>query len=112
MSQYLNEVHLIGYVGNDAQVSDHDGPTRISIATKRSWQNEQKEWQSRTEWHDVVAWNAVAAVAGQLRKGNHVRIKGELRSREYVHDGVKHRTYEVVANEVHNFNPERKEETE
>jgi len=46
MSQYLNEVHLIGYVGNDAQVSDHDGPTRFSIATKRKT-NKRSELPSR-----------------------------------------------------------------
>jgi single-strand DNA-binding protein len=112
MSQYLNEVHLIGYVGNDAQVSNTDGPTRISIATKRSWQNDQKQWQSRTEWHDVVAWNGAATIAAQLRKGNHVRIKGELHSREYEQDGVKRRTFEVIASEIHNLRPERKDETD
>ena len=57
-------------------------------------------------------WNGAATIAAQLRKGNHVRIKGELHSREYEHEGVMRRAFEVVASEIHNLRPERKEEAE
>jgi single-strand DNA-binding protein len=97
MSLYMNEVNLIGFVGNDAQPAHDDAPARVSIATKRSWQDAQQQWQSLTEWHDVVAWNGTATVAAQLKKGNHVRVVGELRSREWETDaGVKQRSYEIV----------------
>lgn len=114
MSQYLNEINLIGYVGNDAETSDSNGTKRtlLSVATKRSWKDDKEEWQSRTEWHNIVAWNGTATVGAQLKKGNHVRIKGEMRSREFEVDGLKHKVFEVVASEVHNLRPDRREETE
>jgi single-strand DNA-binding protein len=114
MSQYLNEVNLIGYVGDDAETSETNGTKRtlLSVATKRSWKDDKEQWQSRTEWHNVVAWNGTAAVAAQCKKGNHVRIKGEMRSREIEIEGVKHKVFEVVASEVHNLRPERREAAE
>ena len=72
MSQYQNEVNLIGYVGNDADTATTEGGvvrTRLSLATKSFWQNEQQQWQSRTEWHDVVAWAGTATIAAQFKKG-------------------------------------------
>jgi single-strand DNA-binding protein len=114
MSQYQNEANLIGYVGSDAETSESNGTKRtvLSLATKRSWKDENEQWQSRTEWHNIVAWNGAATVAAQLKKGNHVRIKGELRTRDYEVDGIKHKITEIVASEVHNLRPERRDEAE
>ena len=109
MSQYLNEVNLIGYLGNDPESTtseDNRTRTRLSLATKRSWKDDKDEWQSRTEWHHIVAWNGTATLAAHLKKGNHIRIKGELRHREYEVDGVTQKGYEIVASEVHNLRPE------
>ncbi len=39
--------------------------------------------ESRTYWHRAVAWGRLAAFAATLKKGAHVQLVGELRTREY-----------------------------
>ena len=61
---YMNQLTIIGFTGQDADF--HFTPNRtpvatISVATKESWKNEQGEWQSRTEYHRVVAFGKLGA---------------------------------------------------
>lgn len=39
--------------------------------------------KTRAEWHGVICWNRLADWAGNLQKGAHVEVEGELRYREY-----------------------------
>ena len=85
---YLNTVTLIGFLGGDPerrQTKNNNSFTVLSLATKASWKNKQTdEWESRTEWHrGIVFAPALADFAATLKKGAHVLIQGELRSREY-----------------------------
>src|SRR5258707_14205568 len=75
---YMNQLTIIGFTGQDAEF--HSTPNRtpvatISVATKESWKNEQGEWQSRTEWHRVVAFGKLGEYAKTLAKGSHVWCK-------------------------------------
>jgi single-strand DNA-binding protein len=74
MLLYMNQLTIIGFTGQDAEF--HSTPNRtpvatISVATKESWKNEQGEWQSRTEWHRVVAFGKLGEYAKTLAKGSH-----------------------------------------
>jgi len=85
---YLNTIQIIGFVGKDPerrQVQGKDAAyTVFSVATQRSWKNAQGEWQKRTEWHRVVAWNRLGELAtATLRSGDHVHIQGRLVSSTY-----------------------------
>ena len=55
----------------------------FSLATQTSWKNDAETWESRTEWHRCVAFGKLADFAGNLAKGAHVAVEGELRSHEY-----------------------------
>ena len=84
---YKNSVNLIGFLGNDATI--HPGNNRsfttLSLATKSSYKDKESgEYVSHTEWHNCVVFGKLATFAGSLKKGAHVEIDGELRSREYV----------------------------
>ncbi len=81
----MNRVTLIGFLGADAETkSSNNGELAIlSLATKTSWKNDSGEWESRTEWHRCVAFSGMARAAAGLKKGAHVLVEGELRSREY-----------------------------
>ena len=84
---YKNSVNLIGFLGNDATI--HPGTNRsfttLSLATKSSYKDKKSgEYVSQTEWHQCVVFGKLATFAGSLKKGAHVEIDGELRSREYV----------------------------
>jgi single-strand DNA-binding protein len=94
---YLNRLTLIGFTGDDPQtkMSNNDSTiTTFSVATKSSWKTSQGSWESRTEWHRCVAFGKLAEFASGLKKGAHVQVEGELRSREYQKDSVAHRVSE------------------
>ncbi len=82
---YKNTVNLIGFLGNDATI--HTGNNRsfttLSIATKSSYKEKSGEYVSHTEWHSLVVFGKLATFAGSLKKGAHIEVEGELRSREY-----------------------------
>ena len=84
---YKNAVNLIGFVGKDAEVkAAQDNSTNftvLSLATKESWRNKQtNEWESRTEWHRILAFGKLGDFASTLTKGAHIEIEGTLRRRE------------------------------
>jgi single-strand DNA-binding protein len=94
---YLNRLTLIGFIGADAETRTGNSGTQFtvfSVATKRSWKNVQGGWESRTEWHRCLAFGKLGDFAASLKKGAHVEVEGELRSREYEKDGVTHRVFE------------------
>ena len=60
------------------------------------------EWQTQTEWHDVVVWRTLAERAESvLKKGAQVYIEGKLTTRKWQDkDGNDRYTTEVVANSM------------
>ena len=82
-----NTVTLMGFVGADPnrrQTKDNNSFTVLSLATKASWKNkETSAWESRTEWHRGLVFGSLADYAATLKRGAHVLLQGELRSREY-----------------------------
>jgi single-strand DNA-binding protein len=81
---YQNKVTLIGFLGNDAEVHSNDNRslTTLSLATKSSYKKDGK-YIEHTEWHRCVVFGKLAEFGGTLKKGAHVQIEGELRSRKY-----------------------------
>jgi len=103
---YLNEIKLIGFVGQDAELKSSQNSkelVRFDVATKVSWKNRGSgEYDSRTEWHRIVVWGNLTTLAQTLKKGEHVYISGELRYREHqkaVGDGKN--TVTMALAEVH-----------
>lgn len=84
---YLNSATLTGFLGSDAESRTTKSNaifTTFSLATKSSWKDrESGEWMSRTEWHRAVVFGRLAEFAATLKKGDHVQIHGQLRTREY-----------------------------
>lgn len=102
---YLNRVELIGFLGSEPEASfttTGKAVTSLSLATKTSW-IKGDERQERTEWHSIQAWGKLGAYAAGFKKGAHIRIEGELRSREYEANGMKVRTYEITASAITNL---------
>ncbi len=83
---YFNSTILIGYLGSDGDARETKSGAKytvLSLATKRSWKNAEGEYDSRTYWHRAVAWGRLADFAATLKKGMHVQLVGELRTRVY-----------------------------
>ena len=81
---YQNNVTLIGFLGSDAEVRSNDNRsfTTLSLATKSSYKKDGK-YISHTEWHRCVVFGKLSEFASTLKKGAHIQVEGELRSREY-----------------------------
>ena len=83
---YQNKVNLIGFLGSDAEVrtANNRSFTTLSVATKSSYKDKKSgEYVSRTEWHRCVVFGKLSEFAATLKKGAHIQVEGELRSREY-----------------------------
>lgn len=101
MSGSLNQVQLIGNLGNDPEVRympSGGAVANLSIATTEKWRDKATgETKEQTEWHRVVIFGKLAEIAGEyLRKGSKVFIEGGLRTRKWTdQQGVERYTTEV-----------------
>ena len=101
MSGSLNQVQLIGNLGNDPEVRympSGGAVANLSIATTEKWKDKATgEPKEQTEWHRVVIFGKLAEIAGEyLRKGSKVFIEGGLRTRKWTdQQGVERYTTEV-----------------
>jgi single-strand DNA-binding protein len=95
---YRNYVVLIGYLARDAEArgSDGDAPYAVlTLVTKSSWRDKAGDWKTHSEYHRCVAWGARFIEVAALKRGAHLQIEGELRSREYQKDGSTQRLSEI-----------------
>ena len=72
---YQNRLSLIGFSGKEPEQKFTNGAvayTVRSLATKTSWKNDKEEWESRTEWHRIIAWSKLGEIALTLSKGAHL----------------------------------------
>lgn len=85
--QGINKVILVGNCGKDAEsktLADGTMVAKIAIATTETFRMKNGELHSRTDWHTVILWGGLAALASQyLRKGSLVYIEGRLQNRQY-----------------------------
>jgi single-strand DNA-binding protein len=100
-----NLVILMGHMGQDPDVRHtQSGKTvaNFSLATNDRYKDKAGEWQDRTEWHKVVAWDWKAeTVSKHGAKGKAVYVRGRLQTRKWEdRDGKKRYTTEVVADKV------------
>ncbi len=104
MSRGVNKVILVGHVGQAPEVRYTPTGTSVcnfSIATNRSWTDQQGVRQEQTEWHRVVMFDKLADIAKQyLQKGAQIYVEGRLRTNEWEKDGVKRYTTEIICQEM------------
>ncbi len=70
----FNQLTIVGYIGNNAethQLTNGTPVTKFSVATTRSWKDDEGEWKNKTQWHDVVAFGqGFAQLAAPLAKAH------------------------------------------
>ena len=99
----LNKVMLIGNLGGDPEVRHLDNGAAVakfSIATNERYKDKAGEYQTLTEWHDIIMWRGLAELAERLlTKGKMIYVEGKLTTRKWQdQQGQSRRTTEVVAN--------------
>jgi single-strand DNA-binding protein len=98
----INKVTLIGNLGGDPEVRTLENGTpvgRFSLATNENYKDKDGNWQSQTEWHNVVVWRDLAERSKNLKKGGKVYVEGKISYRKYTDkDGVERSVTDIVAN--------------
>lgn len=102
---YSNRLSLIGFLGQDAtsHTANNAQFAVLSLATKSSYKDKKTgEYNGHTEWHRCIVWGKLADYAKTLKKGAHLAVEGELRSRERTDKKTdqKQRVWEVRVNSI------------
>lgn len=106
MSKSVNKVILLGNVGQDPEVKYTPSGVpvaKFSLATNERFKDKNEQWQDRTEWHSIVAWQRLAEIVGEyVRKGSKLYVEGKLQTtnREDRQSGEKKYRTEVVARDL------------
>jgi single-strand DNA-binding protein len=98
----INKVILVGNVGKDPVVRYFDkgvAKATFPLATSESYNNQQGETITSTEWHNIVLWRSLAEVAEKtVKKGTQLYIVGKIKTRSYVDkDGNNKYITEILA---------------
>jgi len=84
MAKSVNRVILVGNVGQDPEVkytATGVPVAKVSLATNERFKDRNDQWQDRTEWHSVVAWQRLAEIVGEyVRKGSKLYVEGKLQT--------------------------------
>ena len=87
MNSLRNRVYLIGNLGQDPEVRNLESGkkvTHFTLATSDDFKNNEGQKVKETTWHNIVAWNGLAELAGKyLKKGGQVAVEGRLVYRSY-----------------------------
>ena len=105
MSTLRNKVQLIGNLGNDPEIIALESGRKLakfSLATDESYKDVNGEKQTKTDWHNIVAWGKTAEIIEKyVTKGKEVAVEGKLTTRNYeTKEGEKRYITEVVCNEL------------
>jgi single-strand DNA-binding protein len=87
MSSLANRVTLIGNLGHDPETKTTESGKKLvhfTLATKDGFKNAEGQRVNETTWHNIIAWNGLADIAGKfLKKGNEVAVEGRIVYRSY-----------------------------
>lgn len=106
MATSVNQVILVGNVGRDPEVKYTPSGVpvaKFSLATNERFKGKNEQWQDRTEWHSIVAWQRLAEIVREyVRKGTKLYVEGKLQTTNWQdrQSGEKKYRTEVVARKL------------
>src|ERR1700753_1679221 len=106
MAKSVNKVILLGNIGKDPEIKflpSGSAVANFSIATSERFKDKGGEWQDRTEWHNIIAWQRLAEIVGEyVKKGSKVYIEGRLQTSSWddKQSGEKKYKTEIVASDL------------
>lgn len=87
MAKSVNKVILLGNVGKDPEIRSTGGGKMVasfSLATSMRYKDQQGNWQDRTEWHNIVAYEKLAEIIRDyVKKGSKLFVEGRLATRNW-----------------------------
>ena len=106
MAKGVNKVFILGNVGKDPEIrSTQSGLTIASftVATADRQKDAQGNWQDKTEWHNMVAFQRTAEIVRDyVKKGTQLHIVGKIQTRSWddKESGQKRYKTEILVNEL------------
>ena len=106
MAKSVNKVILVGNAGQDPEVkytASGVPVAKVSLATNERFKDRNVQWQDRTEWHSIVAWQRLAEIVGEyVRKGSKLYVEGKLQTSTWENKQTGEKKYrtEIVAREI------------
>src|SRR5215472_3908873 len=106
MAKSVNKVILLGNVGKDPEIRSTGGGTMVAnftLATSDRQKDAQGNWQDRTEWHNLVAFQRTAEIVRDyVKKGTKLYIEGKIQTRSWddKESGQKRYRTEIIVNDL------------
>lgn len=106
MAKSVNKVILLGNVGKDPEIRSTPGGTMVasfSLATSDRTKDQQGNWQDRTEWHNLVAFQRTAEIIRDyVKKGSKLYVEGRIQTRSWddKESGQKKYRTEIIVNDL------------
>jgi len=106
MAKSVNKVILLGNVGKDPEIRSTPNGVMVAnftLATSDRFQDQQGNWQDRTEWHTLVAFKRTAEIIRDyVKKGTKLYIEGKLQTRSWddKETGAKKYRTEIIVNDM------------
>lgn len=106
MAKSVNKVILLGNVGKDPEIkstANGNMVANLTLATSDRFQDQQGNWQDRTEWHNLVAFKRTAEIIRDyVKKGSKLYIEGKIQTRSWddKETGAKRYRTEIIVNDL------------
>lgn len=106
MAKSVNKVILLGNVGKDPEIRSTPSGTMVAsltLATSDRFQDQQGNWQDRTEWHNLVAFKRTAEIIRDyVKKGSKLYVEGKIQTRSWddKDTGAKRYRTEIIVNDL------------
>jgi single-strand DNA-binding protein len=105
MARSVNKVILVGNVGKDPEVkllTSGMSVANFTLATNERFKDKSGEFQERTEWHSLVAYQRLAEIVRDYtKKGSKLYIEGRIQTRSWDDkENQKHYKTEIIVNDL------------
>ena len=106
MAKGVNKVFLLGNCGKEPEIRTTNGGMVIAnftLATADRQKDAQGNWQDKTEWHNMVAFQRTAEIVRDyVKKGTQLHIEGKIQTRSWddKESGQKKYRTEILINDL------------
>jgi single-strand DNA-binding protein len=106
MAKSVNKVILVGNVGKDPEIKFLPSGLPVanfSLATSERFKDKGGEWQDRTEWHNLTAYQKVAEIIRDyVKRGSKLYIEGRIQTRSWDDQASGQKKYrtEIIVNDL------------
>jgi single-strand DNA-binding protein len=107
----MNRVEVAGFLSKKPEIRYLPSGTPVAnvrLGQSYRFQDGNKQWQERTNWHNLSFYGDLSAVALGFEKGENLYIEGAIEQREFTpKDGSPRTINEIVVRHCHVIAPSR-----